>query len=1125
MLRKTIINVFTITLLLFLIRLALPQYLKYLLFPSVALLGILTLTEFILSKRWLHISLKSYRLFIPLALLLFAYFFAFVQTPYLAETLFNDTFNLLVLTAFIFSAILFDFRTDELTYSLRRFKSLAVIFSSFFALAGILKLYFMLKGYKWSFLMVHDLGYPQGTSLGIDDNFFTLVCVVGILIATTYLFMELKRWQSIPLQFALCVLLLNIMLATSRRGLIISSIYISIFLIVWLVSWFVNRKHLKLFRRNSTIFLLSFSLSTFLLAYAIFGVNTFKRNEWLANSNFDKNETVVYLNWLTMAGKSIFRGSVTYNDVQKENWSTNFDSRYPYTGWANKNYELVKNLNQLGLKDVPADAMGAMINNRIKPYIWHGNAYYISKLFEGRVAPGKRYLASVYCYVSPDFDGSWIRMSNSGNLKGINHCYYNLSRKGTWQKLQTSFYSDSGDYKLYLYLCKENDSTLNSLNGYVIFAYPSVEQTEFDPKEPITWANRPFELVAELPGKGSNELPMGTKAFMPVKPDISFREKDSLLVYGADLFRYRFQDSLRNIPSLYVYVSPDFNGDEVYLNTGGKIYGFTKNNYNLVKKGSWQRLYISFTMFEGDSWVYFGFKKKVNSPADSIKGYVLFAYPEERFFKFDPNNPMTWTGSNFKRVYPLTGKNVEIVPRNSVGLRVDRETQPRESKDLAYNVNPIGKVKFKNNLYRVKTSIYVYVSNDFNGEKVRVGGSSKKLGGYSASYYDLERKETWQKLTTNNWGETGEEYYSTTFLALPNAKDFKKLKGYVIYAHPEFKIFDHNPKNPETYTSSTYQKEFPLVGKNADIVPEGVIGARYDSITEGKQWRDLHHSTTLFWGVEAEPGDSVFASVYCYVSPDFNGQEARLEVRGKVTGTTVSRYNLNAKGEWVLLQAKGIVTEKGWVYGAYFFSQKGVTDFSTLTGHITFAYPQLIVKSNKISLIESTGKINRAGITFSNDFITLSDTISDNFEISLRNDHFAGPRIDRWRYAFYLYFNEYTITQKLFGAGFNYTKKFARKFHPDEINRDFDYPHNPFLSVLLYSGLLGLIVYLWFFTKTLYLYYIYRKEYWLFGLVFLVVFFYSFFSSNSPFEPAFFGVMAFLPYLIHYTKKYRAQVK
>lgn len=1125
MLRKTIINVFTITLLLFLIRLALPQYLKYLLFPSVALLGILAITEFIVSKRWQKITLKSYSVFIPLALSVLAYFVAVALTPYRPETLLKDTFNLLVLTAFIFSALLFDFKADELNHSLKRFKLLAVVFSFLFALIGIVKLYYMLRGHKWEFLSVQGLGFPQGTSLSVDDNFFTLVCVVGILIATTYLFKELKRWQSVLLQLALWVLIVNIMLATSRRGLIIASAYIAIYVLLWFGSWFSSWTLVKFFRRNSTIFLLTFTLSTSLLAYAIFGINTLKRNEWLASSNFDKNETVVYMNWLTMAGESIFRGQVTFDDVQKENWSTRFDPRYPYTGWANGNYQLVNNLNELGLTGVPADAQGAKVGNWVQPSTWSGNAYYYSKLFEGKVDPGKHYVASVYCYVSPDFNGSWVRMSTSGNLKGIRNWYYNTDQKGTWQKLQTTFYADSGDFKAYIYLCNENNSTLANLNGHVIYAYPELKEIAPNPANPLTWAYDQFEFVEILPEP--NRLPANTIALKPNKRNIGYREKDSLWLYSSWLYRPFSKKEIRISPSIYVYVSSDFNGDEVALSAGGKIYGLTKHSYDLTRKGIWQQLYLSYTSLEGMSWVDYGFRKKVKSPTDSIKGYVLFAYPEERFLRFDPSNPMTWTGSNFKQVYPLTGKNVEIVPRNSIGLRVDKETQPSRSNNSVYNANVIKKVKLKTNRQRVKTSIYAYVSEDFNGELVRLGESSMKIGGYSVNYYDLNRKGTWQKLTINNWGEAGVEYYSTTFFLLSNAKDFKKLKGYVIFAHPEFNTFEHDPKNPETYTSSTYQKEFPLVGKNVDIVPKGVIGARYDRTTEGKQWKDFYHSTTLFWGVEAEPGDSVFASVYCYVSPDFNGQEARLEIRGKVSATTTGKYNFNAKGEWVLLQAKGIVTEKGWVYGAYFFSQKGVTDFRNLTGHVTFAYPQLVVKPAKgLSIVKTnSASLNFASWPFLPENVSLSDSIADDFKFSMEGDRFAGPRIDRWRYALFLYFNEYSLIHKIFGANFSYTLKFSKKFDPEYPLRNFDYPHNPFLSVLLYSGVIGLIVYLWFLGFSLYLYYKYRKEYWLFGLIFMATFFYSFFSSNSPFEPAFFGVMAFLPYLIHYTKKYREEVK
>jgi len=1126
MFKRLITFLFSFSLLLFLIRLALPQYIKYVLFPSVALFGILVLLNFCRSKQWNNFSFRHYKTFIPPAIALLAYLFAFAFTSYRSDTLVKDAFNLLVMTIFLFAAILSDFNNQELISSIKRFKIQVIIFSTLFALAGILKLYLLLKGHKLGFLEVEGLGYPQGTSLSIDDNFFTLVCVVGILFTSFYLFTIQKLWQSILLQLSLIALLLNIMLATSRRGLIIAALFIISYLLAWLVSWFTNSESYKRFRKNSVVFLPGIALTIFLFGYFIFGVSTLKRNQWLANSGFNKYETVAYLNWLTMAGESIFRGEVSYDDVQKQNWRTQFDSRYPYTGWASGNYQLVHNLAELGLTQVPSDAKGAMIGNWITPYISGNGSYYFSKLFEGKIQAGKRYVASIYCLVTSDCNisrvrlGAWsVRLGAWGDIKGLKNWLYDDSKKGTWQQLFVSFEADSGNYVVGLSVELKNNLSFKSLNGKIIFAYPEIRLVDFSPNEPLTWAQKQYELVNDIPKYKSEILPL---YFVPIKPDKRFywyKESDSLWKYDATYGTFNKRLKERIYSSLYVYVSPDFNGNEVAIYADGDIYGFTKHSYDLNRKGTWQKLYLSFTIFEGNAWVDYGFRKKVKSPTDSIKGYVLFAYPEERIFKFDPNNPITWAGSNYKSVYPLTGENVGIVPKQSVGLRVDRETQAREGKNLAYNVNLIGKIRFNSVKERVKTSIYAYVSQDFNGELVRLGGSSKKTAGFSATYYDLNRKGTWQKLTINKWGEIGEEFYSTTYFEFPNAKDFKNLKGYVIFAHPEFNVLNYDPKNPESYTSSTYIREYPLVGENSSIVPTGIAGARYDRTTEGKQWKDFHHSTTEYWSLDVEAGDSVLASVYCYVSPDFNGSEAKLELRGKVSGQTVSRYNLNSKGAWVLLQARGVSTEKGRVSGVYFFSQKGVTDFKNLKGYVTFAYPQLVVKHNKkTSLLDRNKLQNLASFLSLPKSHSVPDTISDDFKPLMANDRFAGPRVDRWRYAIYLYTKKYSLIQKIFGGGFDYTYRFARKFHPEDPKRDFDYPHNPFLSVLLYSGVLGLLVYIWFFVKSLYLYYIYRKEYWIFGIIYLVTFFYAFFSSNSPFEPAFFGLMGALPYLIHYSK-------
>lgn len=1116
---RKITNFFSAVFLLFYARLALPQYVKFILFPSVALFVTLSFIDFFSLKTWKVLNTKDYKLFTPLFISIFVWLFAFANSTFRSVILLKDTINILVLGIFIFSFLLLDFKYEHLKKSLNQFKAYGVVLSTLFAFAGVLKLFFQLKGQRWGVLEVKGEGYPLGTSLAIDDNFFTLVCVVGISFVSHYLFSVKNRLQSILLQISLWVLLVNIILATSRRGLIIASIYTVIFLLFWFISWFIKSEFLKRFRNNSFIFLFSFLATVFLFGYLLFGVDSFKRNQWLVSSNFNKNETVTFLNSLTMKGKSIFYGGISYSDVQKENWYTNFDSRFPYTGWADGNYKIVTNLPDLNLTNVPSDAQGAMIGNWIVPFKRDNSAYYLTKIFKDKIQTGKRYVASIYCLVTHDCNISRVRLSAWGDIRGLKNWFYDDSKKGTWQKLYVSFIADSGNYTVGLFAELENDSSFKSLKGSIIFAYPEINEVEFSPNEPITWAQKQYELVKNIPDNNKN-LPC---PIVPIKPDKRFywyNQSDDVWRYNVNLQTFNRRVNNRIIASLYVYVSPDFDGDEVSLYAGGKIFGHSMQKYDLNRKGTWQKLYLSFTIFEGDAWVDYGFRKKVNSPTDSIKGYVLFAYPEEKILKFDPNNPITWAGSNFKRVFPLTGENVGIVPKQSVGLMVDRGTQARVSKNLAYNVNPIGKVKFKEANERVKTSIYAYVSNDFNGEKVRLGGSSKKLGGNNATYYDLSRKGTWQKLTINNWGETGEVYYSTTYFELPKAKDFKNLKGYVIYAHPEFKVLKHNPKNPETYTASTFLKEYPLKGSNADIVPKGVVGAKYNKTTEGKRSGLNYYSRTLYWGEMAEPGDSVFGSVYCYVSPDFNGNLVRLELTGKITGSSKQNYNLKTKGEWVQLKVSGLVKGKGRVYGSYLFGQKGVTDFSNLKGYVTFAYPQLVVKHNKkTSLLEGNNLQYIASFLSLPKSHSVPDTISDDFKPLMANDRFAGPRVDRWRYAIYLYTKKYSLIQKIFGGGFDYTYRFARKFHPEDPKRDFDYPHNPFLSVLLYSGVLGLLVYIWFFVKSLYLYYIYRKEYWIFGIIYLVTFFYAFFSSNSPFEPAFFGLMGALPYLIHYSKK------
>jgi hypothetical protein len=1118
MLKKYLLKFIPYILLLFLLRVALPQYIKYLIFPLTGIFVLLSVALYVREGRYRALSISRYKVFTPLVSITLLLVYAILSTSYLSNQLLKDILNLLLVLTFTFALVLADPSKQELSDAIKKFVTLTIWFGVFFALAGIAKLYMQLKGIYLDFLKPEGFSYPEGTSLGIDSNFYSLLSIIAMLFIVPRLFEEHSPVKALGFQLGLYAISLSSILSTSRRGLIISLLLFILLAILSFLSFVFHSKVNRNIFRNSWLFIL-LMVGTFAIWYiALYRVDSLARNRWLVESSFDRAQVNTYINIQVHSAESILKGTATFNEVSDMLWDTPFDPRFPYSGWAAGSYTLVNDLGSLGLNGVPSDAKGARIGRGNSNRTSNGKAFYISKLFDVDAEKGKRYMVTLYVYVSPDFDGSWVRLSTSGRNRGIREWYYDMRRKGSWQPLQISFVVDSTDSRVHFSICNENDSTFNHLNGHVIFAYPQLSEIQYDPKNPLTWASTQFEPVEVLPANWSNFLPKGTIAYKPLRSNVRYREKDSLLYFGSGLFRYTFQDSLRVIPSLYVWVSPDFNGDEVYLAAGGKRYGFTKHNYNLSKKGTWQKLYLSYSMFDGNSSVDFGFRKKQKNDSDSIKGYVLFAYPEERFMRFNPNEPITWAGTNFKRIYPLRGSHVELVPSGSAGMRIDSDAQANVSKNLSYNVNPIRKIKIPGNNYRVKSSVYVYASDDFSGKNLRLGGSTKDLWG-NAHYYDLDKKGQWQKLTINNWGKADDEYYSTTYFENPGSKDFSNLKGYVIWASPSFKLMKHNPNDPETYTSSTYIREYPLEGKNAEIVPSDVAGARYTANTEGKQWNDIYHSTTLYWGLPVEAGDSIFISVYCYVSPDFDGNEARVEIRGKVKGQRVERYNLNEKGKWVLLKASAIATEKGKVYGAYLFLKKGVTDFSNLKGYVTFAYPQLVVKTGKISSLAASKRLSLAGFMAQEPNKTETDTTGNGFVRIMTDDSFAGPRIDRWRYTYYIYVNEYGPIQKIFGGGFDYTKKFANEFFKNEPNRNYDYPHNPFLSALLYSGLVGFIIYLWFNARAVYLYYKHRRQYWIFGAAFLITSFYSFFSSNMPFEPGIFGVLSILPYVFEFVER------
>lgn len=148
--------------------------------------------------------------------------------------------------------------------------------------------------------------------------------------------------------------------------------------------------------------------------------------------------------------------------------------------------------------------------------------------------------------------------------------------------------------------------------------------------------------------------------------------------------------------------------------------------------------------------------------------------------------------------------------------------------------------------------------------------------------------------------------------------------------------------------------------------------------------------------------------------------------------------------------------------------------------------------------------------------LTLKYT-SENLETDIKPDDSKiitkSFNYSKWEYALEI-FKQQKTTAKLFGNGFNYFEKYGEHFSRGQ--NKFDYPHNPVLSALLYSGILGAVFTLFFIIIAVYYSFIYFKKYPLFSMMLFICLLFVFFSGNSMFSVPIFLFLFSLSFLIRH---------
>lgn len=372
-----------------------------------------------------------------------------------------------------------------------------------------------------------------------------------------------------------------------------------------------------------------------------------------------------------------------------------------------------------------------------------------------------------------------------------------------------------------------------------------------------------------------------------------------------------------------------------------------------------------------------------------------------------------------------------------------------------------------------------------------------------------------------------------------------------------------DPKDPASGWG--YQRHsiwFPIDGIGSESVPFGCKAYRMDKFTNYEIYGKNVATYSFIKSVSPNGSDSIRFSSYCYVSDNFNGDFVRISTHEAGVALSHSYYDLNNKGCWQLIELRTNNTGKNDVHCYLNWGIKNRINYDSLTGYVAFAYPivnstnlnskeNLVLSeftnkkhcANSVPLsldkIHSTLKTKNALELLNYGIITYFKKVASKFHHLINlfyssnkkapsppeqlaldvqpNNNMLSSRFNRWVYALEIYHIEYTWGEKIWGGGFDYLNWYGNYFYKDNTRED--WPHNPFLSILLYSGIIGLLMYMFFLYRVFTLYWKYRKEYGIFFIFFLITFFFGFFSSNGPFDPPVCGFFVLLPFFIHYIHK------
>jgi len=163
----------------------------------------------------------------------------------------------------------------------------------------------------------------------------------------------------------------------------------------------------------------------------------------------------------------LFSGFFSYSPLNAETYATKNGIVVQYSELPVANKHIL-----------PVISSACKYTSNCESATWDNNSYLYACIGNGTIHEGFALTASVFCYVSKDFNGEWVKVQAEGTTLSNGLSYYNLEKKGEWQKISISPITSEGRVPVYLYFSKNNSTDFSKLEGFVIFAYPQYQITK-----------------------------------------------------------------------------------------------------------------------------------------------------------------------------------------------------------------------------------------------------------------------------------------------------------------------------------------------------------------------------------------------------------------------------------------------------------------------------------------------------------------------------------------------------------------------------------------------------------------------------------------------------------------------